>query len=155
MFLTPDLRRRQDPVPDYEYALAVPGRVLVFEFAATIEALRVAPESQPAEYNPQQLLRADLLPEQLIVRNWRPGDRFWPAHTKSPKKIKELLQEKHAAQPGAQALARRRERRRDHLDARFPGPREVARQRGRASGADPGDAVGSRGALDLGGQVTS
>jgi len=29
------------------------------------------------------------------VRNWRPGDRFWPAHTKSGKKIKELLQEHH------------------------------------------------------------
>jgi tRNA(Ile)-lysidine synthase len=33
------------------------------------------------------------------VRNWRPGDRFWPAHTKSPKKIKELLQDRHVAQP--------------------------------------------------------
>jgi tRNA(Ile)-lysidine synthase len=98
VFVTPDLRRRHDPVPDYEYALAVPGRVLVFELAATIEALRVAPESQPTEYNPQQLLRADLFPGQLIVRNWRPGDRFWPAHTKSSKKIKELLQEKQAAQ---------------------------------------------------------
>jgi tRNA(Ile)-lysidine synthase len=51
-----------------------------------------------AEYNPQQLLRADLLPERLIMRNWRPGDRFWPAHTKSPKKVKELLQERHVAQ---------------------------------------------------------
>jgi len=29
------------------------------------------------------------------VRNWRPGDRFWPAHTKCPKKIKELLQTHH------------------------------------------------------------
>jgi tRNA(Ile)-lysidine synthase len=34
----------------------------------------------------------------LIVRNWRPGDRFWPAHTKAPKKVKELLQERHLAQ---------------------------------------------------------
>jgi tRNA(Ile)-lysidine synthetase-like protein len=33
------------------------------------------------------------------VRNWRAGDRFWPAHTKSPKKVKELLQERHLAQP--------------------------------------------------------
>jgi tRNA(Ile)-lysidine synthase len=71
---------------------------------ATIEALRITPEAHAAEYNPLQLLRddllrADLLPAQLIVRNWRPGDRFFPAHTKSPKKIKELLQEKHVAQP--------------------------------------------------------
>jgi tRNA(Ile)-lysidine synthase len=35
------------------------------------------------------------LPHELLVRNWRPGDRFWPAHTKAPKKIKELLQERH------------------------------------------------------------
>ena len=27
-----------------------------------------------------------------IVRNWRAGDRFWPVHSKGPKKIKELLQ---------------------------------------------------------------
>jgi len=103
IFVTPDLRRNQDPIPDYEYNLPIPGRVFAFEAGGIIEALRIAPE-QPAEYNPQQLLRADLLradllPAQLIVRNWRPGDRFFPAHTKSPKKIKELLQEKHVPQP--------------------------------------------------------
>jgi tRNA(Ile)-lysidine synthase len=62
--------------------------------------LRIAPEPRVAEYNPQQLLRSDLLPGQLIVRNWRPGDRFWLAHTKSAKKVKELLQERHVEQPG-------------------------------------------------------
>jgi tRNA(Ile)-lysidine synthase len=102
VFVTPDLRC-QERVPDYEYSLAVPGRVFVPELGVVIEALRVSQESAPeahvAEYNPQQLLRAELLPGRLIVRNWRPGDRFWPAHTKSPKKIKELLQERHVAQP--------------------------------------------------------
>jgi tRNA(Ile)-lysidine synthase len=102
VFLTPDLRR-QGRISDYEYPLAVPGRVLVPELGVVIEALLVAPEMTPearvAEYNPQQLLRAELLPAQLIVRNWRAGDRFWPAHTKSPQKIKELLQEQHVAQP--------------------------------------------------------
>jgi tRNA(Ile)-lysidine synthase len=98
VFVTPDLRR-QERIPDYEYPLPVPGRALVAELGIVIEALRSTPESQAAEYNPQQLLRAELLPGQLIVRNWRPGDRFWPAHTKAPKKIKELLQERHVAQP--------------------------------------------------------
>jgi tRNA(Ile)-lysidine synthase len=102
VFLTPDLRR-QERIPDYEYEMSVPGRATVPELGALIEALLVTPQitaaAQPAEYNPQQLLRADLLPGRLIVRNWRPGDRFWPAHTKSPKKIKELLQERHVAQP--------------------------------------------------------
>ncbi len=99
VFVTPDLRR-QERVQDYEYSLPVPGRAAVPELGGVVEALRVAPEERTAEYNPQQLLRADLLPRSLIVRNWRPGDRFWPAHTKSPKKIKELLQEQHVPQPG-------------------------------------------------------
>jgi tRNA(Ile)-lysidine synthase len=107
VFVTPDLRR-QERIPDYEYALAVPGRALVAELGVVIEALLVtprvtpemAPEARVAEYNPQELLRAELLPGRLTVRNWRPGDRFWPAHTKSPKKIKELLQERYVAQPG-------------------------------------------------------
>jgi len=71
----------------------------VGELGLVIAALHVGPELQIAEYNPQQLLRAELLRKQLIVRNWRPGDRFWPAHTKSPKKVKELLQEQHVSQP--------------------------------------------------------
>jgi tRNA(Ile)-lysidine synthase len=98
VFLTRDLRL-QEKIPDYEYCLCVPGRVSVPELGLVIEALCVRSESQPAEYNSLQLLRADLLPGQLILRNWRPGDRFWPAHTKSPKKVKELLQEHHVAQP--------------------------------------------------------
>jgi tRNA(Ile)-lysidine synthase len=31
----------------------------------------------------------------LRVRNWRAGDRYWPAHTGQPKKVKELLQARH------------------------------------------------------------
>jgi tRNA(Ile)-lysidine synthetase-like protein len=98
VFVTPDLRRAE-PVADYEYSLAVPGRAVVPEVEGVIEALRVAPGSPLAEYNSEQLLRADLLPVRLMVRNWRPGDRFWPAHTRAPKKVKELLQERHITQP--------------------------------------------------------
>jgi tRNA(Ile)-lysidine synthase len=102
VFVTPDLRR-QERIPDYQYPLPVPGRALVAELGIVIEALLVSAEAAPlarvAEYNPQELLRAELLPRGLIVRNWRAGDRFWPAHTKSAKKIKELLQERHVAQP--------------------------------------------------------
>ncbi len=98
VFVTPDLRR-QERIPDYEYSLAVPGRSLLAELGVVIEALLVAPGAQDAEYNPQELLGAELLTAGLLVRNWRAGDRFWPAHTKSPKKVKELLQERHVAQP--------------------------------------------------------
>ncbi|MGB8112435.1 MAG: tRNA lysidine(34) synthetase TilS [Candidatus Sulfotelmatobacter sp.] len=98
VFVTPDLRH-QEVFRDYEYSMNVPGRVVVPELGVAIEALRIALHSGEAEYNPQQLLDATQLPERLTVRNWRPGDRYWPAHTKSPKKVKELLQEKHIAQP--------------------------------------------------------
>lgn len=93
LFLTPDLRA-QPPSPDYEYVLPLPGRVVVPELGSTLEAQMITPASQSSdELDP--LLDAESLTGSLIVRNWRPGDRFWPAHTKSPKKIKELLNELH------------------------------------------------------------
>ena len=84
---------------DYEYPLPVPGRAVLPEAGIMIVALRIAPESRGPEYNPQQLLQPELLLERLTVRNWHPGDRFWPAHTKAPRKIKELLQERHVPPP--------------------------------------------------------
>ena len=103
LFLTPDLRPQertpQDTLQDYEYELPVPGRAVVPEAGTVIEALRIASESQAPGYNPQHLLDAELLRGPLKVRSWRPGDRFWPAHTKEPRKIKELLQERHITQP--------------------------------------------------------
>jgi tRNA(Ile)-lysidine synthase len=95
LFLTPDLR--QKPVPrDYEYALQVPGITQIAEAGFALEVRRV--EAGAEGYNPDHLLDAELLPKSLSVRNWRAGDRYWPAHTKSPKKVKELLQERHVAQ---------------------------------------------------------
>lgn len=32
---------------------------------------------------------------ELLLRPWRPGDRFWPQHSSGPKKVKELLTDKH------------------------------------------------------------
>jgi tRNA(Ile)-lysidine synthase len=96
IFATPDLR---EPVAaqDYEYELSVPGQIIVYEAGSSIGVHRVRADEQPG-YNPDHLLDAESLPGPLRVRNWRPGDRFWPAHTKSPKKIKELLRERHLAE---------------------------------------------------------
>jgi tRNA(Ile)-lysidine synthase len=97
LFLTPNLSE-QGPAADYEYDLPVPGRVDVPQAGLTIEVLRV-PAERDAGYNPEHLLDGDCFPALLKVRNWRAGDRFWPQHTKSPKKIKELLQERHVPRP--------------------------------------------------------
>jgi tRNA(Ile)-lysidine synthase len=97
VFLTPDLREAALP-KDYEYELSVPGQINVHEAGSSIAVRRIPADEQPG-YNPDHLLDAESVPGPLRVRNWRPGDRFWPAHTKSPKKIKELLQEDHVAHP--------------------------------------------------------
>ena len=78
---------------DYEYKLAAPGAIHVPEAGARFEAALVPGSAAPG-YNPDHMLDPALLRQELTVRNWRPGDRYWPAHSKSPKKIKELLQER-------------------------------------------------------------
>jgi len=101
VFLAPDLRHTL-PSQDYEYNLSIPGEKFVSETGSTFEVRRFEVHrvaGADAGYNPDQLLDAESLPGPLRVRNWRPGDRFWPAHTKSPKKIKELLQERHLERP--------------------------------------------------------
>jgi tRNA(Ile)-lysidine synthase len=78
---------------DYQYALPVPGEVAVPELGSIIR-VRLFPrgESPISGYNAGSLLdRAQLAPE-LTVRNWRAGDCFFPAKTRSPKKLKELLE---------------------------------------------------------------
>ena len=93
-FLTPDLRGQEHIPLDYEYPLSLPGRAMVPEAGVVIEALAVSNGNSDGN-DPGQLLHAAALPATVVVRNWRPGDRYWPAHTKSAKKVKELLQERH------------------------------------------------------------
>jgi tRNA(Ile)-lysidine synthase len=79
---------------DYEYRLPVPGWIEVPQTGSRFEALLVSPAASEG-YNPDDLLDPARLDGELWVRNWRPGDRFWPAHRKAAKKIKELLEERH------------------------------------------------------------
>jgi tRNA(Ile)-lysidine synthase len=90
---------RRDHATNYEYALAVPGVVKIPELGAHIEARRVDTAGVP-ENERDQLLNTQLIPKQILIRNWRPGDRYWPAHASTEKKVKELLTDRHAT--GAQ-----------------------------------------------------
>jgi tRNA(Ile)-lysidine synthase len=85
----------QEPM-QYEYRLLVPGQIEIPELGIRIEALLAERKSVP-ETEREQLLDPARLPKELVVRNWRPGDRFWPAHTKGAKKVKELLSDRHIA----------------------------------------------------------
>jgi tRNA(Ile)-lysidine synthase len=83
----------------YEYRLQIPGEVQVVETGTAFKAKLFSDGGKgPGGKRNSEMFRADLLPGELVVRNWRPGDRFWPAHGKGPKKIKELLQEHRVPQ---------------------------------------------------------
>jgi tRNA(Ile)-lysidine synthase len=81
-------------VPDYEYRLTIPGRVEIAELGMNVEAALVDRADVPQEAHGELLDPAKLSGE-IVVRNWRAGDRFWSAHAKSAKKIKDLLNDRH------------------------------------------------------------
>lgn len=83
---------KEEQIEDYQGILAVPGETDIAALGARFEAVLLA---NPAGYPAEHLFDEGLLNKELLVRNWRAGDRFWPAHTKAPKKIKELLQDRH------------------------------------------------------------
>jgi tRNA(Ile)-lysidine synthase len=80
---------------DYQYPLAVPGAVEVPELGARIEA-RVVDAGGVPEDERGELLDLAHMPKEVLIRNWRAGDRYWPAHTAATKKVKELLGDCHA-----------------------------------------------------------
>jgi tRNA(Ile)-lysidine synthase len=83
---------------DYEYQLSIPGKTTIPAANLAISVVAVPAGASWEGLDRDQLFDPAQLTNHLLVRNWRPGDRFWPAHTKGPKKIKELLQEKHVPQ---------------------------------------------------------
>ena len=73
----------------------MPGAVKIPELGACIEA-RVVDAASVPEDGRGQLLDLERMPKEVLIRNWRAGDRYWPAHTAAAKKVKELLTERHA-----------------------------------------------------------
>ncbi len=79
----------------YEYALPVPGAVDLPEIGARFVA-RIVETASLFEGQASVLLDPAEAGEKLTIRNWRPGDRYWPAHTARERKVKELLADLHA-----------------------------------------------------------
>jgi tRNA(Ile)-lysidine synthase len=84
-----------DQAADYEYALPVPGLLAISELGTQIEA-RIVDAAAVPESERGKLLNIELIPKQILIRNWRAGDHYWPAHTSAGKKVKELLSDCHA-----------------------------------------------------------
>jgi tRNA(Ile)-lysidine synthase len=93
MFLPPDSRQQGRP-EDYEYLLSIPGRVFVRELNSEFEA-QILDSNEAFRYELDALLDAQFVCDPVTIRNWRGGDRFRPAHTKSAKKLKDLLTDLH------------------------------------------------------------
>lgn len=74
----------------FAYKVSVPGEIEIPELRCRIR-FRLISGQALGSCDPQQLLRPALEGGELVIRNWRPGDRFWPLHSKSGKKVKELL----------------------------------------------------------------
>jgi tRNA(Ile)-lysidine synthase len=79
---------------EYEYPLSIPGTVEVPELGVRVEAMATSWAAVPEDER-ERLLDPDKVSGVMRVRNWRAGDRFWPANTKEAKKVKELLSDKH------------------------------------------------------------
>jgi len=92
---SPNEARHRQPV-DYEYTLTLPGAVKIPQLSASIEA-RVVDVAEVPEHAHAHLLDLGRMPKQVLIRNWRAGDRYWPAHTSAARKVKELLSDRHAA----------------------------------------------------------
>ena len=84
-------RTHEQRAAEYRYTLAVPGQVEIREIGTLVRAELVT-QGGAARYNSSSMLDRERLAPELIVRNWRAGDTFFPAHSKSRKKVKELLQ---------------------------------------------------------------
>jgi tRNA(Ile)-lysidine synthase len=85
-----------EPAPvGYEYTLPIPGEVHIAEVGFTVRAVIVEGTLAQESDETASLLSAAGLGPELTVRNWRPGDRFWPLHTRSEEKLKRLFAEKH------------------------------------------------------------
>jgi tRNA(Ile)-lysidine synthase len=93
-----ELQNETTQPADYEYRLPVPGSIDVPELGSRFATTLVGRNAVQG-YNPQHFFDPELLAKELAVRNWHPGDRFWPAHSKSPKKVKELLQDRQVSGP--------------------------------------------------------
>ena len=82
----------------FSYRLRIPGTVAIAELETSVSALLLSSAGQ-TETDTDRLLSPAKIGNELIIRNWHPGDRFWPAHTRAPEKLKRLLSEHHVSGP--------------------------------------------------------
>ncbi|HEY3928546.1 MAG TPA: tRNA lysidine(34) synthetase TilS [Candidatus Koribacter sp.] len=88
-----EVRRAEETVASqgYDLAFEVPSEVKAGGVCLKAMYLRV---EEATRYNSATLLDHGQLELPLRVRNWQPGDRFWPVGSKREEKLKRLFQER-------------------------------------------------------------
>jgi len=84
---------KEEKTGPWQYSLPIPGRCSIPEAGIMLEAVLV-PAGFASLEPPGSLLRAADLGSELVVRNWKPGDRFHPSHSASAEKLKRLFSKK-------------------------------------------------------------
>ena len=92
--------RWSGPAKPFAYPLSIPGEVALREAGCVVSAERVGPQARAIVSNgPTALVRGDLLPDRLTVRNRRPGDRFSPIGLGGRKKLQDFFVDRRVARP--------------------------------------------------------
>ncbi len=80
----------EERFPPFAHRIILPAEVRLPQLDCTLR-FRLVEASQASQYARENRLSQELQGSEVVLRNWRPGDRFWPLHSKSDKKVKELL----------------------------------------------------------------
>ncbi len=86
--------KRTLPVPPFEAELSVPGRTFVKEIGKAIVSAEIGKDELPEQFDPLPhvaYLDYQRLEFPLILRNFRPGDRFQPLGVRGTQKLKEFF----------------------------------------------------------------
>ena len=81
---------------DFSYPVSFPGRLAVREAGSTFH-FKILSRIDPGKaYNQEKLVGLDpqKLSGELVLRNWRAGDRFCPIGSRGVRKLKELFRER-------------------------------------------------------------
>ncbi|PYY15560.1 MAG: tRNA lysidine(34) synthetase TilS [Acidobacteria bacterium] len=93
-----EVAEQKESSTGYALPLHIPGEVRVAALGTTIRA-RISEDNgkaKNASYNPHSVRLPEIA--ELVVRNWRAGDRFRPARHNSEKRVKELLYPLHLSE---------------------------------------------------------
>jgi tRNA(Ile)-lysidine synthase len=85
---------------EFSYPVTLPGELSVQELGSTFRFKILSPDNHRKAYNDNKLVGLDpqRLCGELVLRNWRAGDRFCPTGSRGVRKLKELFRERKIPQ---------------------------------------------------------